>query len=668
VQIRLEVYSSSGKKVFDNEVRGGNVLDWYLQNGQAERLADDTYLCVLTVKNLSGKISQRIGSVIVEKSAASVQAVAASQMTTQQSEAIGPVEEDVSFVVLKEDERQTPTVIAHNGEEGQITRGRGALSFRLGDFYGGKDSEQMRLTAEGNLGIGITNPQARLDVGGRIRASEGIVFPDGSVQFSAATKTFGTASQKPSPFGKNPSSGQEHFAPQATAAGTQNRLAKWTDNVGTLGDSAIVEVNGNIGIGTTSPQSGLDYRNGSAAFFSRDIPANPGTAQSALQLGLSNAGSRNAGVGPSFLFFGENSAGAKSFLGRISAVWENPTAGAETGAIFFQVRANSGDVNALTERMRIQANGNVGIGSPAPTFRLHVVDTGNTGLRVQTNTGGGTLASFGGFGDFLVDAVNVVGGRLSVKENGKVGIGIPNPEFKLDVLSEAGSAIRGEATAAGSGLAGVFGVSHASDGIAAGVLGESDAGRGVAGKTDTGVAVQAYVTANQPGLFMAGSIFNGPRKFHITNDGTYIAGSDFAEALPASKGKADYAPGDVLVLSGEAPGTVEKASRPYDRCVAGVYSTRPGVLGADKQGTSQVDPNDLPVAILGIVPTKVSTENGPVRAGDLLTTSSTPGYAMKASPVRVGRAKVYRTGAILGKALEPLKEGKGIIKVLVSLR
>jgi hypothetical protein len=433
VQIRLEVYSSSGKKVFDNEVRGGNVLDWYLHNGQAERLADDNYLCVLTVKNLSGKISQRIGSVLVEKSDVSVQAVAVSQMTTQQADAIGPVEEDASFVVLKEDERQTPTVIAHNGEEGQITRGRGGLSFRLGDFYGGKDAEQMRLTAEGNLGIGITNPQARLDVGGRIRASEGIVFPDGSVQFSAATKTFGTASQKPGQFGKSPSSGQEHLSPQATAAGTQDRLAKWIDNVGTLGDSAIVEVNGNIGIGTISPQSGLDYRSGSAAFFSRDMPANPGTAQSALQLGLSNVGSRNAGVGPSFLFFGENSAGTKSFLGRVSGVWENPAAGGEAGAIFFQVRANSGDVSALTERMRIQANGNVGIGNATPTFRLHVVDTGNTGLRVQTNTSGGTLASFGGFGDFLIDAVNVAGGRLSVKENGNVGMGTNTPQARLDV-------------------------------------------------------------------------------------------------------------------------------------------------------------------------------------------------------------------------------------------
>lgn len=168
VQIRLEVYSSSGKKVFDNEVRGGNVLDWLVQDGQADRLADDTYLCVLTVKSLSGKITQRIGSVTAEKNAATLHATDASQMTAQQAETIGPIEENASLVVLKEDERLTPTVIAHNGEEGQLIRGRGALSFRLGDFYSGKDTEQMRLTAEGNLGIGITHPQARLDVEGLI--------------------------------------------------------------------------------------------------------------------------------------------------------------------------------------------------------------------------------------------------------------------------------------------------------------------------------------------------------------------------------------------------------------------------------------------------------------------------------------------------------------------
>src|SRR5262245_59237936 len=58
VQIRLEVYNSVGRKLFDNEVRGGNVVDWHLQDGQADPLADYAYLCVITAKSLSGRLTQ----------------------------------------------------------------------------------------------------------------------------------------------------------------------------------------------------------------------------------------------------------------------------------------------------------------------------------------------------------------------------------------------------------------------------------------------------------------------------------------------------------------------------------------------------------------------------------------------------------------------------------
>ncbi|HEY3137413.1 MAG TPA: hypothetical protein VGL29_15395 [Blastocatellia bacterium] len=186
VQIRLEVYDTAGKKRFDNEVRGGNVLDWRLQDGQAEPLADDAYVCVITVKSLGGRITQRIGLLTIEKFSASLQAFDASQMKAPQLQAIGPIEENASLTVLSGDDNRTTTVIAHNGEDGHITRGRGALSFRIGDFLSGRDIEQMRLTPEGSLGIGITHPRARLDVDGLIRASQGIMFPDGTIQTTAA--------------------------------------------------------------------------------------------------------------------------------------------------------------------------------------------------------------------------------------------------------------------------------------------------------------------------------------------------------------------------------------------------------------------------------------------------------------------------------------------------
>ncbi len=77
--------------------------------------------------------------------------------------------------------------------------------------------------------------------------------------------------------------------------------------------------------------------------------------------------------------------------------------------------------------------GNVGIGTNAPAFKLQVIDTSNTGLRVQTNAAGGTVASFGGSGVFQIDASGVNGGRFHISENGNVGVGTNAPNEKLEV-------------------------------------------------------------------------------------------------------------------------------------------------------------------------------------------------------------------------------------------
>jgi hypothetical protein len=139
-------------------------------------------------------------------------------------------------------------------------------------------------------------------------------------------------------------------------------------------------------------------------------------------------------------------------------------------------------------------------------------------------------------------------------------------------------------------------------------------------------------------------------KCHIDKDGTFHAGSD----------RGRYEPGDVLVMTVDGS-AVEMTGEPYSPRVAGVYSTRPGFLGADKNGETRVDDNDVPVAIVGIVPTKVSAENGPIGVGDLLVSASTPGHAMK------GTDQSLMHGAVVGKALEPLAGGTGVIRVLVSL-
>jgi len=155
------------------------------------------------------------------------------------------------------------------------------------------------------------------------------------------------------------------------------------------------------------------------------------------------------------------------------------------------------------------------------------------------------------------------------------------------------------------------------------------------------------------------------REFQVTANGNVKAdgtitggGADFAEliALDASQGSAEA--GDVLVISPEVDRAVALSTSPNSTAIAGVYSTEPGFIGGG--GAEDVAPNRIPVAIVGIVPVKVSAENGPIKRGDLLTSASLPGYAMKATQIL--------PGAILGKAMGELQSGTGVIEVLLLLK
>jgi hypothetical protein len=70
---------------------------------------------------------------------------------------------------------------------------------------------------------------------------------------------------------------------------------------------------------------------------------------------------------------------------------------------------------------------------------------------------------------------------------------------------------------------------------------------------------------------------------------------------------------------------------------------------------------EVPLGVVGIIPTKATTENGPIAPGDLLVTSSHPGYVMK------GTDRSRMVGAVVGKALQSLLAGTGKIEVLVTL-
>ena len=109
-------------------------------------------------------------------------------------------------------------------------------------------------------------------------------------------------------------------------------------------------------------------------------------------------------------------------------------------------------------------------------------------------------------------------------------------------------------------------------------------------------------------------------------------------------------------------GALDVSSHAYDKKVAGVISGagsyRPAVI-LDKQSSDEGRP---PVALFGKVYCKVDAQYAAIEVGDLLTTSDTAGHAMKACDA--GRA----FGAVIGKALGGLTDGRGLIPILISLQ
>jgi hypothetical protein len=139
-----------------------------------------------------------------------------------------------------------------------------------------------------------------------------------------------------------------------------------------------------------------------------------------------------------------------------------------------------------------------------------------------------------------------------------------------------------------------------------------------------------------------------------------LSGGDYAESVNVSGRREEYEPGDVLVIGCGNSTDVAKSSQPYSTLVSGIYSTKPGVVGRRRLTGDKNE--EIPMAMVGVVPTKVSAENGPIKRGDLLVTSATEGYAMK------GTDSSRMLGAIVGKAMGSLDSGTGVIEVLVSLQ
>jgi len=129
--------------------------------------------------------------------------------------------------------------------------------------------------------------------------------------------------------------------------------------------------------------------------------------------------------------------------------------------------------------------------------------------------------------------------------------------------------------------------------------------------------------------------------------------ADLAEWVSLSRAAAT---GTVLELDPAHPGSYRPSQSSCSSLVAGVVSSQPGmVLG----GTASAEGKTL-LALAGIVPVKVTNEGGPIQPGDLLVSSSTPGYAMRWAGLDPCPC------ALVGKALEPMIEETGVISVLLT--
>jgi hypothetical protein len=239
----------------------------------------------------------------------------------------------------------------------------------------------------------------------------------------------------------------------------------------------------------------------------------------------------------------------------------------------------------------------------------------------------------------------------------------PTTESAFTIQAPGGGGVAIEGVADGinpennSGGTGVKGIGGGRGNFSRGVFGEGDIGVVGSGRVGVyGAASEAGVWGKAEGPVALAGRFEGD--VEVTGD-IRLVNADCAEEFDISDAEA-IEPGTVMVI--DEKGALQQSRQAYDKKVAGVISGargyRPGIV-LDKQ-TAQS--SRMPLALLGKVYCRVDAECAPIEVGDLLTTSRTPGHAMKATdPARA-------FGAVLGKALRAVEQGQTLIPILIALQ
>jgi hypothetical protein len=358
---------------------------------------------------------------------------------------------------------------------------------------------------------------------------------------------------------------------------------------------------------------------------------------------------------------------AKSTNPKIAAVKGENTAGG-TGVHGFSA-TEFGVLGESTSGRGVVARSDTSYGLRAGSRTL-------AGVRAHSETGVGVEGESRGAGTGVVgSSKSGIGteGRAESAADGVLGTskGGTGVHGQGQVTGVIGEGVTGHGVAGFSKSAKNFGVFGEANGAA--VVGVSKSWHGVAGETrsenggagvsgehkGSGVGVMGVSKSGVGVLGKGGKLagfFEGD--VEVTGD-LRLTNADCAENFDVADAD-DVDAGTVMVVGDE--GVLYESQQQYDKRVAGVVSGAGAYRPAIVLDTQPARRNRMPIALLGKTYCKVDARFGAIEVGDLLTTSPTPGHAMKTNdPFRA-------FGAVIGKALRPLTEGQGLIPILIALQ
>lgn len=555
------------------------------------------------------------------------------------------------------------------------------------------------LTNGGNVGIGTTAPSESLEVAGNLKLSNGgkLLFPDGTMLGSATPSIVAVKARDNSI--QVSTAAAEALVSVASSGINSTKLADGSVTAPKIADYSVT--NSKLSDASVSTSKLVDKSVTLAKLADAQV-----TAQKLADGSVINSKIVDGSVTTSKLADGSIT-GAKIVAGSILPSAISGTAATTSANTFSGSQTINGSV-IIRDTLQVSSYTEMGrlvtTNSSPLDYTFVARNTGLTNnavaVRAETSSVNGsaisTVANATTGNSVGVHALTYSPQGAGVYGEGASTAGV---NFGLRGLSRgtSGVGVKGEAISSHGSTYGLWGVA-AGDSYAAGVYADATSistyypTYGVYGRSasNTGIGVFAYATnlsgttfgvigrVDSPngvgGSFSnfasSGSVITGNnstrRIFRVDVTGNVYAngtfnpnGADFAESVSVRR-EHSYLPGDVMVIDEDADRQFTISQEPYATNVAGIFSTQPGVLGSKHPSETRAD--DIPLAMVGIVPCRVSAENGPIRRGDLLVASSTPGHAMR------GTDRLRMNGAIIGKALQPLQEGTGIIEVLVSLQ